>query len=70
MTKKELQKLKKSMPPKYRDTLAARVDVTTAYIDQIMRGIRPRHDVIDAAIELATAHKQYLEEQKLKISEL
>lgn len=70
MTKKELQKLRKSMPPKYRHTLATQFDVTGGYIDQIFRGEKPNLAIIDAAIELATAHKQYLEEQKLKIREL
>lgn len=70
MTKKELQKLRKSMPPKYRNTLAAQFDVTPGYIDQVFRGDKKSLLIIDAAIELATAHKQYLEEQKLKISEL
>lgn len=70
MTKKVLQKLRKAMPPKYRDTLAAQFDVTTSYIDQIMRGEKTRHDIIDAAILLAEEHKEYLEAQKLKIKEL
>jgi hypothetical protein len=70
MTKKDLQKLRKSMPPKYRHTLATQFDVTSGYIDQVFRGEKNSISIIDAAIELAAAHKQYLAEQKLKISEL
>lgn len=70
MTEKEIIKLKRKLPKGYRETLAERFDVTTGYIDQILRGEKDRLDVIDAAIAIAEAHKQYLANQKLKIKKL
>lgn len=70
MTKKQLEKLKKKLPPKYRETLAEKFEITTGYVDQILRGEKERLDVIDAAIELAEKHQQYLAEQKQKIRSL
>lgn len=70
MTEKELIKLKNRMPKGYREMLAEQFGITSGYIDQIFRGEKDRIDVIDAAIELATAHKQKLASQKLKIKQL
>lgn len=70
MTEKELIKLRKKLPKGYRETLSERFDITTGYIDQILRGEKERLDVIDAAIEIAEAHKQYLANQKRKIKQL
>lgn len=70
MTEKEFLKLKRNLPKGYRETLAGKFDVTTGYIDQILRGEKQRTDVIDEAIEMATAHKLYLAEQKAKIKKL
>lgn len=70
MTEKELTKLKKKLPKGYRETLAEQFDVTPGYIDQILRGEKDRLDVIDAAIDMAEAHKLYLAEQKRKIKKL
>jgi len=70
MTEKELAKLKKKLPKGYRETLAEQFDVTTGYIDQILRGEKDRLDVIDAAIAIAEVHKEYLAEQKRKIKKL
>jgi len=70
MTEKDLIKLKNKLPKGYRETLADKFGITVGYVDQILRGEKERLDVIDAAIELAEAHKQYLAEQKLKIKKL
>jgi hypothetical protein len=70
MTTDELKKLKKSMPRGYRNTLAEKFEVTTGYIDQILRGDKTRPDVIDSAIEIAATYKKYLAEQKTKIKKL
>lgn len=70
MTKKELQKLRKAMPPKYRETLSVQFDITAGYVDQIFRGEKNRIDVITTAIELAEAHKEFLAQQKEKIRNL
>jgi len=70
MTKKTLDKLSKNQPPKFRETLADQFNITVGYIDQIFRGEKIRHDVIDAAIKLAEEHKQYLAEQNTKIEQL
>ena len=70
MTKKELQKLKAKMPPKYRDTLSSEFDVSVGYIDMIFRGAHERIDVIDRSIELALDHKKMLKAQSEKIKSL
>lgn len=70
MTEKELIKLKKKLPKGYRETLAEQFEITSGYVDQILRGEKDRLDVIDAAIAMAEAHKYYLAEQKRKIKQL
>ncbi|MBL7970086.1 MAG: hypothetical protein JNL03_01090 [Prolixibacteraceae bacterium] len=70
MTREELKKLKKSMPRGYRDTLSEEFNVTTGYIDQILRGDKTRPDIIDRAIEIAAIYKRYLADQKAKIKKL
>jgi len=70
MTEKELLKLKANMPKGYREKLSEKFGITTSYVDQIFRGEKERLDVIDAAIEIAEAHKKYLATQKLKIQKL
>lgn len=70
MTKKELQKLRKKMPPKYRETLSIKFGVTEGYIDQLLRGDKNNIEIIEEAIKMAQIHQEFLKSQKDKIKKL
>ena len=70
MTKKDLAKLRNSMPNGYRDYLAAKFRVSTPTVDRTFRGEGDRHDIIEAAIVMAEDHKRMLDEQASRIKSL
>jgi hypothetical protein len=63
MTKNDLKMLRKSMPPKYRNTLSVKFNVCEKYIDCIFRGERTRIDIIDEAIRMAKEYQYHIKAQ-------
>ena len=70
MTKKELNKLKKSLPKGYRDMLAETCECSTGLVDMVLAGTRKNIQIITAAIDLALSHKVMIEELSEKIKSL
>lgn len=70
MTKRELTKLKKSLPPRYRTLLAQTTGYTKQHIDYVLSGERSNEKIIDAAIKLAHQYAITQAERKEKINQL
>jgi len=70
MTKKDLTKLKQSMPKRYRNKLAQKFGVSESTIDRTFRGIGNHQDIIAEAILMAKENKLVLSKQKKEIKEL
>ena len=70
MTKKELIKLKKSLPKGYRDVLAEKFTCSVSTVDMVLVGTRKNIELIKAAIELAKVHKVEMENLSKEIKQL
>jgi len=70
MTKKELNRLKKSLPKGYRDMLAEKLNCTTSMVDMVLAGTRKNLDIISTAIEIAKAHKKKMSQLSQEINQL
>ncbi len=70
MTKKELIKLKKSLPKGYRDALAEKFNCSVSTVDMVMVGTRKNIELIKAAIDIAKGHKIEMENLSKEIKEL
>ena len=70
MTKKELNKLKKSLPKGYRDLIAAKCDCSSGLVDIVLSGTRKNIQIITEAIDLALSHKVLIDELSDKIKSL
>ncbi len=70
MTKKDLNKLKKSLPKGYRDLIAEKFDCSTGYVDMVLAGTRKNIEVLTAAVSLAQSHKTEMEALTNKIKSL
>jgi hypothetical protein len=70
MTKKELNKLKKSLPKGYRDLIAEKCNCTTALVDMVLAGTRKNIEIVNAAVNLALSHKAQIEELSNKIKSI
>lgn len=57
MTKKDLNKLKKSLPKGYRDTLAEKCDCSLSLIDSVLSGTRKNLEILKEAVDLAISYK-------------
>lgn len=70
MTKKELIKLKNSLPKGYRDTLSLKFNYSVSTVDMVLVGTRKNIELIKAAIELAKCHKIEMENLSKEIKQL
>jgi len=70
MTKKDLNKLKKSLPKGYRDLIAEKLDCSVSLVDQVLAGTRKNIEIVDAAVNLALSHKAQIEELSNKIKSI
>ncbi len=70
MTKKDLNKLKKSLPKGYRDTLAEKCDCSLSQVDSVLAGTRKSEQVIKTAISLALLYKAEQDEITNQIKSL
>ena len=70
MTKKELNKLKKSLPKGYRDLIAEKCDCSIGLVDMVLAGTRKNIQIVDAAVNLALSHKTQIEALSDKIKSL
>jgi len=70
MTKKELIKLKKSLPKGYRDVLAEKFNCSMSTVDMVLVGTRKNIELIKVAIELAKDHKIEMENLSKEIKGL
>jgi hypothetical protein len=71
MKTKELDKLKKKLPKKWRLLLWTRLNkYSISTINQVLRGDFNNTEIIDAAIQLAEEHQTELKSRSEKISGL
>ena len=70
MTKKELIKLKKSLPKGYRDILSLKFNCSVSTVDMVLVGTRKNIELIKAAVELAKVHKVEMENLSKEIKQL
>lgn len=70
MTKKDLNKLKKSLPKGYRDLISEKLDCSISLVDQVLAGTRKNIEIVDAAVNLALSHKAQIEELSNKIKSI
>lgn len=70
MTKKELNKLKNSLPRGYRDMIAEQLSCSVTLIDMVFAGNRRNIEIIKVAINIAQTHKEELAELSTKIKDL
>jgi hypothetical protein len=61
MTKKDLNKLKKSLPKGYRDLIAEKCNCSIGLVDMVLAGTRKNIEVLTVAVNLAQSHKIELE---------
>jgi DNA replication protein DnaD len=71
MTTRELEKLKKKLPPKYLQELCRRLSKhSISAIRAVLRGDYNNFEIVDAAIALAEEHQSCLRARSEKISQL
>ena len=70
MTNEEFKKLKSKMPPRYREKLASKFNVSEKYIDKIFRDEANRPDIVDEAIDIAEDYQEHLSRQREKVRQL
>lgn len=70
MTKKDLNKLKKSLPKGYRDSIAGKCDCSTGLVDMVLAGTRKNIEVLTAAVNMAKFHKSEMEQLANQIKSL
>ncbi len=71
MKTRELEKLRKKLPRKWRTELWRRLNrYSLSAINQVMRGDYNNDEIIDAAIELAEEHQAALKSRKEKLESL
>lgn len=70
MTKLELRKLRKKLPKDYRLRIAKETGLTADYVYRVLIGERQNDEIIDAAIALASQHKEVLEIRKEALKNL
>jgi hypothetical protein len=71
MKTKELDKLKKKLPKRFRMILWTRLNkYSLSSIDAVLRGDRNNDEIIDAAINLAEEHQNELKSRLEKINSL
>lgn len=70
ITKKELTKLRNSLPERYVRKISETTGYVATYVWQVLNGHRWNEKIIDAAIELAKQTKEKLETAKNDIANL
>ena len=70
MTQEQLSKLRKNLPSRYILILTKRTNFSQSTIYKVLHGERENHEVMTAAINLASEHQTKLENQKKEIEQL
>ena len=70
MTKKDLKKLRNSLPKGFRTTIAEQCNCSVSLVEQVLNGVRVNLDVVQAAVELAASHKSRIDELTNQIKSL
>jgi hypothetical protein len=69
-TKEELSKIRKNLPADKRQQLADKHNLKMGSLRNILSGLSNNEAVIISAIELANAHKEFIDSKKKLISSL
>lgn len=68
-SKKQLKKLKSSLPKHYAETLAKDQAVSVDHVYKVLAGTSENIEVIEAAVELAKKHKDSTGDRSKNVSE-
>lgn len=70
MTKADLKRLKKKLPPRWRKTIHERTGLSYASIDKVAIGKFYNSEIVDAMIELANEYQVKLSTQSEQIKQI
>ena len=70
MTTKDLKKLRKNLPNKWRNTLSERTGYSVSMIQQVLKGEKVNDDIIKEAVKLAKETKEKKSELMAEIASL
>lgn len=69
-SKSELKKIKKALPDGWQSALAGKHQLSAGTIENILYGAQQNDSVVLSAIELAEAHKAFIQSKKAVVKSL